>query len=292
MDRRVYAALVRDMQHFKSQSAMEYLMTYGWSILIIAVVLGALFQLGVFSSANFTPKAQPGNCRVLRVAGTANLEGTCTGVPPQSVAQFDGVSSYYLSSLTKAPTSAFTASLWVRFNIIPLPTAEQDLLFTGYGGNGGWILLSNLGTLSFSYTTGGTNYGVSCPTPTTSNWYFLTLVSTGSSERCYVNNIAGSPDSTVFSPSTTYVYTGTRWGTQYFFGGSIADVQIYNTSLDASQIQALYLKGIGAAPIDPNHIVGWWPLNGNANDYSGNNNGGAPTNIIYTSSWTSGYTPP
>jgi hypothetical protein len=31
---------------------MEYLMTYGWAILIIAVVLGALFSLGVFSGAS------------------------------------------------------------------------------------------------------------------------------------------------------------------------------------------------------------------------------------------------
>ncbi|MEM3215705.1 MAG: hypothetical protein QXS17_02200 [Candidatus Micrarchaeaceae archaeon] len=38
---------------FKAQSAMEYLMTYGWAILIIAVVLGALFSLGVFSSSSF-----------------------------------------------------------------------------------------------------------------------------------------------------------------------------------------------------------------------------------------------
>jgi hypothetical protein len=35
----------------KAQSAMEYLMTYGWAILIIAVVLGALFSLGVFSGS-------------------------------------------------------------------------------------------------------------------------------------------------------------------------------------------------------------------------------------------------
>ena len=34
----------------KLQSAMEYLMTYGWAILIIAVVLGALFSLGVFGN--------------------------------------------------------------------------------------------------------------------------------------------------------------------------------------------------------------------------------------------------
>jgi len=37
----------------KAQSAMEYLMTYGWAILIIAVVLGALFSLGVFSGSSF-----------------------------------------------------------------------------------------------------------------------------------------------------------------------------------------------------------------------------------------------
>jgi hypothetical protein len=37
----------------KAQSAMEYLMTYGWAILIIAVVLGALFSLGVFSGTSF-----------------------------------------------------------------------------------------------------------------------------------------------------------------------------------------------------------------------------------------------
>ncbi|MGC8586816.1 MAG: hypothetical protein ACP5K9_00810 [Candidatus Micrarchaeia archaeon] len=40
------------MRTLKAQSAMEYLMTYGWAILIIAVVLGALFSLGVFSGAS------------------------------------------------------------------------------------------------------------------------------------------------------------------------------------------------------------------------------------------------
>jgi len=37
---------------FKAQSAMEYLMTYGWAILIIAVVLGALFSLNVFNGSS------------------------------------------------------------------------------------------------------------------------------------------------------------------------------------------------------------------------------------------------
>ena len=34
--------------HSKAQGSMEYLMTYGWAILIISVALGALFSLGVF----------------------------------------------------------------------------------------------------------------------------------------------------------------------------------------------------------------------------------------------------
>ena len=44
------------------QSAMEYLMTYGWSILIIAVILSALAYLGVFNPLYFAPKANPGSC--------------------------------------------------------------------------------------------------------------------------------------------------------------------------------------------------------------------------------------
>ena len=79
----------------KAQSAMEYLMTYGWAILIIAVLLGALFQLGVFNANNFAPKAPPGACQVFRPnrPGTTsfiNLEGECQGILPEYVASLNG----------------------------------------------------------------------------------------------------------------------------------------------------------------------------------------------------------
>ncbi|MGC8495902.1 MAG: LamG-like jellyroll fold domain-containing protein [Candidatus Micrarchaeia archaeon] len=74
--------------------------------------------------------------------------------------------------------------------------------------------------------------------------------------------------------------------------GLIANIQIYNTSLSSSQIQALYQEGIGGAPIDLQHLVGWWPLNGNANNYSGNGNNGQATEVTYVSNWWPGYTPP
>ena len=39
-------------------------------------------------------------------------------------------------------------------------------------------------------------------------------------------------------------------------------------------------------------ILGWWPLNGNANDYSGYGNDGTAANVTYTSAWTNGYSAP
>jgi hypothetical protein len=72
-----------------------------------------------------------------------------------------------------------------------------------------------------------------------------------------------------------------------------ANLQLYNASLSANQIQALYQEGIGGAPIDLQHLVGWWPLNGDANDYSGNgNNGQMYGRITFVSNWWQGYTPP
>ncbi|MCK4531472.1 MAG: hypothetical protein KAT94_01270, partial [Candidatus Aenigmarchaeota archaeon] len=44
----------------KAQSAMEYLMTYGWAILIVIIVAAALYALGVFNPATFTGRQATG----------------------------------------------------------------------------------------------------------------------------------------------------------------------------------------------------------------------------------------
>lgn len=44
----------------RAQSALEYLMTYGWAILIIIIVGAALYALGVFSPGTFTGKRSTG----------------------------------------------------------------------------------------------------------------------------------------------------------------------------------------------------------------------------------------
>jgi hypothetical protein len=44
----------------KAQSAMEYLMTYGWAILIVIIVAAALYALGVFNPATWTGHSATG----------------------------------------------------------------------------------------------------------------------------------------------------------------------------------------------------------------------------------------
>ncbi len=44
----------------KAQSAMEYLMTYGWAILIVIIVAAALYMLGVFNPSTYTQSTAVG----------------------------------------------------------------------------------------------------------------------------------------------------------------------------------------------------------------------------------------
>ena len=44
------------MVNMKLQSAVEYLTTYGWALLVIAVIFTAVFALGIFSTQNTTPQ--------------------------------------------------------------------------------------------------------------------------------------------------------------------------------------------------------------------------------------------
>ncbi len=292
-------------------------MTYGWSILIIAIVLAALFQLGVFNSTNFAPKAQPGACQVFRPNGPGstqfiNTEGVCNGELPEYVGSFNGQSSGssyvsipVLSQLNGASGASFSAWFYLYLNSLNLnerillsddcgtPVVIQIYIHTNgqveadYGNGGGWF--------SVAYTPTGAI--------TTGKWYdIVTTYLSGGGQAMYINGVlqsisygAGSSSSTGTLGSSIPLSTGDIADSpscSWPFAGYISNEQIYNTSLSPPEITALYDEGIGGAPINLQNLVGWWPLNGNANDYSGNGNDGTSTNVIFTSAWTSGYTAP
>ena len=277
----------------RSQSAMEYLMTYGWAILIIAIVLVALFSLGIFNSSNFAPRAQPGSCEVLRNSAQTSLVGQCNGMLPEYVAQFNNGSKSENITINNAKELApsigsnLTITLWVK----PLYTSTF----------GGVAFTTNPATIEIGWLTqftptGTTNWLYSNVSAQGGIWSFMAVKETvGKSASIYLNG-----DLTAYTTNSAMV-SSTQTATTYLIGtyvtccqykGSLANIQIYNASLSNSSIQALYKEGIGGAPINVNNLMGWWPLNGNANDYSGYGNDGTAANVTYTSSWTSGYSAP
>ena len=300
----------------KSQSAMEYLMTYGWAILIIAVVLGALFQLGVFNSMTFAPKAQPGACQVYRPNGPGstsfiNIEGVCSSELPQYVVSVSApLSTISLQKSFINNVKSYTISVWIRPT-----TAESGVIYGLFPGqNCGIFFMSqsssnlSIGMWNAGYPNSWT-YWTSSPSLKSNVWQFvaITLYNGGVGTGTFAAYLDGStlpgsgiPQETNNTSSeifTGYIGAGFNNCTSLAspaseFQGNIANLQIYNASLSGPEIQALYQEGIGGAPLRLQNLVGWWPLNGNANDYSGNNNNGNAINVTYTTGWYSGYSAP
>ena len=313
----------RDPMKVYSQSAMEYLMTYGWSILIIAVVLSALSFLGVFNPLTFTPKASPGSCHVVRPFGAntttdINIEGTCNNQIPQYVGVFNGgfpsSSSYDSDSVIVSEGSGisgtnfpFTIVMWVK------PSSTQDWShswtlpiiglnsYQGFGFTGDSSLVlhrcSSADTCSNSGCGSGTATSsllFSSQSALNNEWHFIAVSVNYPDYFFQFDNMTGN-----VSNSNSYSSKlGVSIGTQYAqcdgnaYSGMISNVQLYNSALSANELNVLYQEGIGGVPINIQNLVGWWPLNGNANDYSGNGNDGISTDVNYTGSWYNGYKNP
>jgi len=296
----------------KAQSAMEYLMTYGWAILIIAVVLGALFQLGVFNANNFAPKAPPGSCQVFRPNGPGttsfiNLEGICSGELPQYVANFSqSPAGYIVANGPSEEISQITVVFWIK----PVNNGYwgnpdnywENAISSASGVHTNYYFFIEAGENppqeSWSIYTGTEfrNFPGVALAPNT--WQQLVGVYNGNDLLVYLNgNQIGSP----VAANGLVTFNGATISGEHSVAngpygnpvsGNLANIQIYNTALSANEIQSLYLEGIGGAPIDLQNLAAWWPLNGNANDYSGNGYNGQIYNVTFVSNWWSGYTPP
>ncbi len=297
------------MVHKKSQSAMEYLMTYGWAILIIAVVLGALFQLGVFSGIG-TPKAQAGNCQVVKagtgITQTVSLAGECQGQEPEYVASLGAPPSYVLISgdqyLPTAPAASRSITVWIDLTTVPHGTGPNiwggTIFAQPISGSGNLDICGAFNLLIDNWNNPFLhkcyNDLAGSISSVENTWEFVATVYNNASDTVtfYIDGQANTQTNNGMRQATQNLTIGGWDDYANTITGYISNFQVYNTSLSSAEVNALYMEGIGGAPIKPQNLVGWWPLNGDTKDYSGNNANGQATNIIFSSSWTSGYTAP
>ncbi len=192
-------------------------------------------------------------------------------------AEFNGQSSYISSSISSTTISALTACVWVNMATPPSGSVKSYEPFSINSGNGLFELYAT-NTLFWGGSSSAASNSINL---LPGKWYLLCGTYNGAQLTLYINGIAGTSASATGSITFNTIEIGdganivTNGNTfQTYFPGIIANAQLYNTSLSPSQIQALYNGGISSLPILPGNLIGWWPLNGNANDYSGNGNNG------------------
>jgi hypothetical protein len=307
----------------KLQAALEYLMTYLWAIIIIALILVAFYLLGVFNANTYSPTASPGSCSVTRPDGPGTtagirLVGTCNFAKPEFIFASHGVGDFVIFN-SSSPQSmlnivnSITITAWAAvtgppfhdvvdkeyqygmkldYNNQPHPCSPSDYpgwcleWDTAGDWNGYGFPIPNAGYGKFMFLSVSMN-------PTTKYWYangqlLGTRPNPGGMGYVGSNVVIGT-----LSPSCYACGPSDGYGDAEWFNGAISDVQIYDAALSSNSIEALYQEGVGGAPIDLSNLVAWWPLNGNGNDYSGDQLNSYTTNgITFTGGpWWDGYQP-
>ena len=131
----------------KAQAAMEFLMTYGWAILVVLIVLAALFYLGIFSprTPSICVVSAPITCPDVKADSTTSRVTLVLGATSTQTATLDGVSLSIPTPSNCPLVAGSTISKAAPTSIDCTPTAT---LTAGqkYSGNG---------TISYTLETGG-----------------------------------------------------------------------------------------------------------------------------------------
>ncbi|MDE1824485.1 MAG: LamG domain-containing protein, partial [Candidatus Micrarchaeota archaeon] len=246
------------------------------------------------------PTATPGSCQVIRTAAQTSLAGQCNNLIPKYVGKFNGNSAYsQIPYFSQINPSKFTVVIWayakgsqgtyrspMTSRCVVSSVNEGYMLYASDANQ--WKLQIGCGVGCWGGPSGGT---VSLNT-----WVQVAGTYDGTTATVYVNgvNVASANTSYTVNPSCVMrIGAGfTEGSPTYYFNGSLANLQIYNTSMPAGDIKALYTEGVGGAPINVRNLTAWYPLNGDSNDYSGNYRNGNPTSIVWNANWQNGYKAP
>jgi len=300
----------------KGASALEYMTDYGWMIIIVAVVVVVLFRIGVFSSGNFDARIVMGSCMLYRPNGPGSISfidlvGLCNNGIPKFVSAFGytghflqvGYSNITVSKVRFEPAlsnsnNKITITGWI-YPGVPGPTetalAYGDFNHANPPFNGIYLNYNesgycNSGLFEVVYTSYVCIYSSNLAL---NQWHFVAIEYNGVDAIGYdiagggnVVSASGPVNPFWIAPSNSLLIA-VPWN------GLMSNVQMYNTSLSENQVIAVYRDGLGGPPSDLRNLVGWWPLNGDFNDYSGDGNNGYPTNTAVDGGlWYSNYTIP
>jgi hypothetical protein len=138
----------------KAQSAMEYLMTYGWAILIVIIVAAALYALGIFNPATYTGRV-PTGFTTLGAPDDWDVDSSGNVRILLNNRLADTITIYNITA-----TMGTTTDTWNTLNC----TGTDDYMTIGPGGNAdpstACPLANQVYALDVGSPTAGTTYSV------------------------------------------------------------------------------------------------------------------------------------
>jgi hypothetical protein len=234
--------------------------------------------IGVYLIPSYT-----GSIKISNIGGTVYIDknpvsnagllgsGILSNVQEGYAPIFTGAGTGITIPSVNIGTSAMTIDTWIYpASTTQFGTVVQDgtvALNINQGPNDEFFCWIGGSDTAVAYGPANTWYNVAC----TYNLSFISI---------YINGVkvATSSDGSAYSSGATTIG---EYGHGQYFLGSLENLQIYNASLNASQIYSLYSKGMFGTPVQGNNIAAWWQLDGSTNDYSGNAYNGQANAIVW-----------
>lgn len=201
-------------------------------------------------------------------------------VTNQYSVSFDGTNDYVAiasgleSTINSA--SALTISTWVKIN-----KWQSTLFSSGTNGTDGiWLLPFSASQFFFSVRNGASTAITVNPSSnignvqlTLNNWHHVCGVLDGSNSKLYFDGteVGNGTLPSLGSTGGSDPSIGSFQRGNYFTGGLIDEVALFNSALSASDVTALSTNGV-PADISSLNPVGWWRM-GEGSDGSGNTDG-------------------
>lgn len=182
---------------------------------------------------------------------------------------FNGNDTYVTLPTTGASTTTGSISFWAYAT-----TTQVSGYLVNTIGTNQRIYFNYLSSNNINFTLGSIPTQIAVGSAPLGKWYHVVGKWNGTVGYLYINGtFIGSSTFSGLTSILNPMYVGSFAGSQGF-NGIIDDVRFYSKDLSSSEILTLYKTGtnISVKNSDNTNLLGYWPLNGNYNDYSGKRN--------------------
>lgn len=198
--------------------------------------------------------------------GTGSLGQSTTGLPGNGTGSgaliLDGDTGLGVNNFTETLLT-YTLSVWVKMDD-PLAGGTQSIISTREG-SGGFLLWaggnngSDPDNFRLNHYASGSNLQLKSNVGVSTSWTHVAVSYDGTTARFYINGVAGtsSSDMALGAGSSDDIGIGIRASTNTannMSAGQLDDVGIWNTALNATEIQNIYNNGVASYVPEPTSV--------------------------------------